>query len=306
VQEYYLEVGTRNYKENLFRRLSDLRSKEGLPIDLYEMKNDAHYLVRCVFSDNDRKNGIGEQERLTVRIYQYYFARALAEIIFQGWEGIFIKKVLKKEYCLNSRDVENISEMARSFLNNEEKGYLPATRKHVLVKSILEYLNLHKRFDIEGFLNFRAGHYKKELKKQIARAVNEYSLEQEHESFIRLLKRFLQTQNSVYKTMHLVLKKQNKAEFYDDCGRNINCGSFESKYPSLAVTAGDKDLSEGKNSSAELYEDFLISTLLQCAPRTLIIHQNCREYDGFLQIIGEVFENRVRFCNGCILCQESD
>lgn len=305
MQEYYLEVGTKNYKENLFRRLSDLRSKEGIPIDLYEMENDAHYLVRCVFSNKNRDN-IGEQERLTVRIYKYYFARALAEIIFQGWEGAFIKKVLKKEYCLNSRDIENISEMARSFLNNEEKAYLPATRKHVLVKSILEYLNFHSRFDIEGFLNFRADHYKNELKKQIARAVNEYSLEQEHESFIRLLKRFLKTQEPVFKTMHLVLKEQGKAVFYDDYGRNINCGSAEAKYPSMADLAGNEDLSEGKSPSTELYEDFLISTLLQCAPRTLVIHHTCREYDDLFQIIREVFENRVRFCNGCVLCQESD
>ena len=122
MQEYYVEVGTVSFKENLYRKLSELRSKEGLPIDIHELRDDAQYLVRCVFTNI---KGRQHQDSLTARIYNYYFARALAEIIFQGWEGLFVQKVLKKEYNLSNQEAENILQMARQFLNSEEKSYLP-------------------------------------------------------------------------------------------------------------------------------------------------------------------------------------
>lgn len=300
--EYYVEVGTTNYREYLNRKLSDLRGKEGLPIELYELKNGAQYLVRCVYTTI---KGRQEQDILTARIYNYYFARALAEIIFQGWEGVFIKKVLKKEYSMNNSDVEDITEKAWHNLNSEDQTYLPETRKHVLVKSILEFLDSHHRFDIEGFMNFRADSYKRELRKQIARAVNEYALQQEHESFVRLLKRFLEFQRSIYKTMHLVIKAEGEITFLDDRGRNVNNECLEENYP-LLHEAVKGEAPEGKKNSIELYEDFLISSILKCAPRRLIVHAAPQQHPDMVEIIRQVFEERITFCRGCSLCQETD
>ena len=226
MQEYFVEVGTNSFKDNLHRKLSDLQNKEGLPIDIYELRDDARYLVRCVFTNI---KGRQQQDILTARIYNYYFARALAEIIFQGWEGIFVKKVLKKEYNLNNIEVEKIFRMARRFLNNEEKSHLSEKRNQALVKSILEHLDISQRFDIEGFMNFRADVYKKELKKQIARVVDEFALEQEHDNFITLLKRFLGSQHTMYKTMHLMLKPDGEVRFLDEHGKNINSICLEDK-----------------------------------------------------------------------------
>jgi putative sporulation protein YtxC len=306
MQEYYVEVRTANYKEYLYSKLSDLRSKEGLPIDIYELKNDAQYLVRCVYST---LKGRREQDRLIARIYNYYFARALAEIIFQGWEGVFIEKILRKEYRMTGSDAEEISGKAWRNLNREDQTYLPETRKHVLVKSILEFLDSHDRFDIEGFMNFRADLYKKELRKQIARAVNEYTLEQEHDSFVQILKRFLASQHSVYKTMHLVIKAQGEVNFFDDKGRNINYECLGQNAP-LLYEATPKGLSEGKAegkiSNVELYEDFLISSILKCAPRRLIVHAVAEQHPAMIRIIQQVFEEKVTYCEGCLFCQEFD
>ena len=303
MQEYYVEVGTVSFKENLYRKLSELRSKEGLPIDIHELRDDAQYLVRCVFTNI---KGRQHQDSLTARIYNYYFARALAEIIFQGWEGLFVQKVLKKEYNLSNQEAENILQMARQFLNSEEKSYLPENRKHVLVKSILEYLDINKRFDIEGFMNFRADLYKKELKKQIARVVNEYALEQEHDSFISLLQRFLDSQHTIYKTMHLVLKRNGKVEFLDECGKNINsiCLEENETYFSDSI---DRSYGEDRKTNTELYEDFLISALLKCSPRNLVIHTTTQQHRDLVQILQEVFLDKISFCTKCNLCsQESN
>lgn len=300
MQEYYVEVGTVSFKENLYRKLSELRNKEGLPIDIYELRDDAQYLVRCVFTNI---KGRQHQDSLTARIYNYYFARALAEIIFQGWEGIFVQKVLKKEYNLSKQEVENILQLARQFLNSEEKSYLPENRKHVLVKSILEYLDINKRFDIEGFMNFRADLYKKELKKQIARVVNEYALEQEHDSFISLLQRFLDSQHTIYKTMHLVLRRNGEVEFLDEYGKNINSKCLEEN-ETYFMDSTKRNCAEDRKTNTELYEDFLISALLKCAPRNLVIHTTSQQHGDLVQILHEVFLDKIRFCTKCNLCSQ--
>jgi len=297
MQEYYVEVGTASLKESLYRKLSELRNNEGLPMDIYELRDDAQYLVRCVYTNI---KGRQQQDLLTARIYNYYFARALAEIIFQGWEGLFVRKVLRKEYNLNSREVEEIFDMARGFLNSQEKSYLPETRKHVLVKSILEYLEKNKRFDIEGFMNFRAERYKEELKKQIARVVNEYALEQEHDTFISLLKRTLDSQHTVYKTMHLILNRNREVSFLDEYGNNISskCLAENERYFSQETDhTGEK-----AKKAMELYEDYLISALLKCAPRKLVIHIDTDQYSDLLNILQDVFQDKISFCNYCELC----
>ncbi|NLI91222.1 MAG: hypothetical protein GX434_03195 [Peptococcaceae bacterium] len=302
LEEYYVEVGTANFRENLFRKLSDLRSKEGLPIEFYEIKNGASYLVRCVYSSLKGKQ---DQDRLTARIYNYYFARTLAEIIFQGWEGHFVKKILKKEYNMSHYDIESILRKVWLSMNQEEKPYLPETRKHVLVKSILEFLDSHKRFDIEGFMNFRADQYKRELRKHVARAVNEYALDQEHEGFVRLLKRFLDSQHSIYKTMHLVIEKNGEIQFYDDRGRNISEECLEDNRSFLQESAQEA-AANGRKSHLELYDDFLISSILKCAPRRIVAHVTSEHYQDMIQIIREVFQDRISFCQGCSLCQEKN
>ncbi|NLP43177.1 MAG: hypothetical protein GX351_00960, partial [Peptococcaceae bacterium] len=163
---YYVDVITEGYKDGLYKRLQSLRTKEGLPIELYELNNGANYLVRCVYANLKRQ----EQDRLLARIYNYYFASTLAEIIFQTWEEAYIKKILVKEYKMDKDDAERLIEQSWFRLNKDEETYLPETRKHALVKAILEFLDSHNRLNIEGFLNFRANLYKCELKKQIAQA----------------------------------------------------------------------------------------------------------------------------------------
>ncbi len=215
MQEYYVEVGTSNYREELCRRLSDLKMAEGLPFELYELKTYAPYLVRCVYPT---LKGRREEDRLTVRIYNYYFARALAEIIFEEWEHKFIKKILKKDYSFNFTEIKKIFE--RSWGNDlDNKPSWPDIKKKILIRAILEFLDSHQRFNIEGFMNFRADQYKRELRKQIARAVNDYSLAQEHQSFIDMLRKLLTKRTAIFHTLHLIIKPSGEIRFYDDRGK---------------------------------------------------------------------------------------
>ncbi|NLM21574.1 MAG: hypothetical protein GX207_07495 [Peptococcaceae bacterium] len=285
MQEYFIEVGTSNYKENLYRRLSDLRSVEGLPFELYELKNDSSYLVRCVYSTF---KGPQKEDRLILRIYNYYFARALSEVIFQEWERFFIKKVLKKEYSFDFSEINKLIDKCW-YAQDETKIPLSNLKKNILIKSILEFLDTHQRFNIEGFMNFRADHYKRELRKQIARAVNNYILDQEHQDFITVLKKFHAKQTTIFPTINLIIKHRGEIQFFDEQGRNISRECLE----------------EYNRADIELYEDFLISIILKCAPQTLVVHKLTEKHAHTMQIIQEVFEGKVSICEGCYLCEQS-
>lgn len=303
MSEYYLELGTANYRENLCRKLSDLRHKEGLPIDIYEVLDGRQYLVRCVFPS---PKGEEDEQAITAKIYRYYLARALAEVIFQGWERRFIQKVLAKEYDIDPQEREDILKKTCLLLRTESNlTYKPRSRKNILVKSILEYLDHNRRFDIEGFMNFRAGLYKEELRKQIAKAVNEYALEQEHASFIRLLKKFLDSQSSLYKILHLVIKR-GEVIFYDENGRDVSRECLEENYSVITEALAETNISfafpGGSGAKIELYEDLLISALLKCAPKKTVIHVVSEEHKEMLQILKEVFQEKISWCTGCSLC----
>ena len=285
MQEYFIEVGTSNYREDLYRKLSDLRSVEGFPFELYELKNESPYLVRCVYSTF---KGSQKEERLALRIYNYYFARALADVISQEWERFFVKKVLKTEYSFDYSEINKLIEKCWP-TQDELKTSLSNLKKTILIKSILEFLDTHQRFNIEGFMNFRADHYKFELRKQIARAVNNYMLDQEHQDFITMLKKFHAKQSTIFPTIHLIIKPEGEVQFFDERERNIS----------------RECLGEHNRADIELYEDFLISTILKCAPQKLVVHKLTENHAHTMRIIQEVFEGKVSICEGCSLCKES-
>lgn len=302
--DFYIELGTSDYRENLCRRLSDLRNKEGLPVDLYELADGENYLVRCVFSNITTAD---EKDIVAAKIYNYYFAKALAEVIVQGWEKNFIKKVLVKEFNVNPAQIEEVYQKTCDFLRNDaqNKSCQPCSRTNILIKAIIEYLSNHQRFDIEGFMNFRAGRYKRELKKLIAKAVNEYTIEKEHANFIGLLKKFLSSQKPLFQTLHLVVKLEGEIIFYNDRGENINKDCLEENYSAISETIKNPELPGGK-SKLEFYEDLLVCALLKCAPQQIVLHLNGDHQNGVLQLVREIFEENISYCTGCSLCTEEN
>ncbi|AFV03012.1 hypothetical protein UNSWDHB_2150 [Dehalobacter sp. UNSWDHB] len=277
MNDYYLEVGTSDYKEELSQAVHDLYHKDGLPIEISEVCREPNYLVSFIYANLKGKNVRNE---LTVKIVQYYIAHALGSVVLQGWEERFIRKKLKNDYNMFGSEMDEAYPKVAGYLNDQaETGFL-RLRNRILVKSILEFLNDHQRIDLEGFMNFRSGQYKRELKKQIARAVNVYALQQEHESFVRLLKRFFESQRDNKNTMHMVINHKDEVAFYDD-------------NHSVLI-----------NSSAES-EDHPISVLLKRSPNRLIVHVAAEKQSGIARIVQEVFGDKMTYCRGCSLCKEN-
>ncbi|MGI5902174.1 MAG: sporulation protein YtxC [Desulfitobacteriia bacterium] len=289
MSEYYVEVGSTSCPHDLYSKLNHLRLQEGLPFELYEHRIGTSSLIRCVYS---ALKGKKEENRLAIRIYNYYFAKALAEIICREWEKVFVRKILKKEYSLSYTDIEKIIERSWSDLDNYESSYLSKTKKHVLIKSLLEFLDTHKQVNLEGFVNFRASLYKKELRRQIAIAVKDYAFAQENKKFIKMLKKFVARQEPLFSTMHLIIKRDGGILLLDEEKKDIN--------------KKDRFFPSQERAGKGYYDDLLISALLRCSPNNLIVHAAETSHIEMIEIIREVFENKISFCRGCPLCKGSD
>jgi len=172
-----------------------------------------------------------------------------------------------------------------------------------LTRAILEYINVNDRMELEGFMNFRAETYKKELKKVVAAIVNEYVLEQEQKGFILLLKKYIESKKPVYPTINLIIKKDGAIAFLDEKGCDISKECLEENYSTVMdSTFLSIDFPGGTMGILDYYEDLIISALIKCAPRKVVIHMCKEKFPGLLNVLKEVFKGKIIFCTGCILC----
>lgn len=263
-----VELATSIFGEGLKTSLKNLREQEGLPFNIFELSQGIKYRVRCEFQCSEE----GKDGGAATWIQLYFLAKVLAESIICIWEKTYSKKLLFSEYGITREETEKVLEKLSTFGSN---------KREILIKSFLEYFRCNSYLDLDGFMNFRAQEYKAHYRQVLSEAVFDFEQEQEHKSFIRLMQKFMKSQQPLFDTLDLVVKKGEIILFDEN----------------------SIDLRE--NYSNEYYEDTILSDFLKFAPRRIVIHLPNSEYPNFLLLLKEIFEGRVTYCMGCALCQDN-
>lgn len=288
--EHSVQLGTQNYRDGICSQLRELREQEELPFKIEEIQQGRHWLIECQFQ---APAGEQPEEQVMVRkIHRYYLANALAETILGHWELDYVARLLNKKYHLTKAESERVLPKAFQNLNSEKiyPGYR-IKRKTRLVSQILASLENNTLFDLEGFLRFRAQEYKTDVDKAVSSAVDEYVLEKEYQEFVSLLKHFLDTQSPRVDVLHVGISAQGRFHLYNDQGEK--------------VTGLYLDGISGEEGALEFsYEDLLISALIAAAPREVVLHIRYRGYQDTLNTIRNVFDDKVKDCPGCSLCEK--
>ncbi|MHB1654431.1 MAG: sporulation protein YtxC [Desulfitobacteriaceae bacterium] len=288
--EHSVQLGTQNYHDSIYRQLLELQKQEELPVHIEEIQQGKHWLIECKFELPC--GDVSEEQGMITKIHRYYLANALAETILGPWERDYVSRLLHGKYRLKKAECQTVLPKALQYLN-DQKG-LPdyrVQRKTRLVTQILSSLESNSLFDIEGFLGFRAQEYKADLDKAVSGAVDEYVLEREYLEFIQLLKHFLDTQPPHIDTLHVGICSQGKFHLYNDQGEKVT-GIY---LDGMTVEEGVQDFS---------YEDLLVSALIAASPRKVVLHIRYPGYRDTLQTIRHVFEEKVKDCPGCSLCNK--
>lgn len=137
----------------------------------------------------------------------------------------------------------------------------------------------------------------KELREDIEnivdKVVEEYMVEKEYKEFVKLLKYFVDIQESKIEKINIYIHDGGGYVLKDGYGNDIFSDFM-------------KDLSECKIDTEAKMEDIIISGLITNAPKQIIIHhkENCINTE-FIETVVNVFGDRVFYCAGCEICMPS-
>lgn len=176
---------------------------------------------------------------------------------------------------------------------SDETSIYCMNRMNNIVDTIKNCIEENNELNINGFITFRMRELIGEIEKIIDKIIEKYMVEKEYREFIKLLKYFVDIQESKIDELNLIVNKDGGYDIRDAYGMDIFKDFIN-------------DLGEYKVSANVNMEDVIISGLITNSPRKVIIHnkQNCTNQE-FIDTIVNVFGERVRFCNECELCQKN-
>ena len=144
---------------------------------------------------------------------------------------------------------------------------------------------------MDGFINFRLKDYIKELEDIIDNAVDDFLIEREYKEFIRLLKYFVEIQESKFNVVHVVMQSDEQYMLLDEKKHLITNECMQDFLYELPETEINHD-------------DLLVSSLITLAPKNIVIH-NWEKFKNqkLLDTIKNIFSGKVVLCSGCGICE---
>lgn len=280
--------------ENRLKLEFELLKDEGIDAILKKVNKGGNLYWNCYVLDN--KNCHKKSSEEVMEIFLCCIANALSDIIINFFEPKLIKKIIKNDYFYFSNDEQNLLyEYTLDILNfNELEGkydlLCQIRRKSYVLHKILNYLSENSTIILDGFVRFRLKEYIMQLEVAVDEAVNEYLTNREYQEFIWLLRYFVDLQNPRIDLVHVVFK-DNKFYLFD---RQINPIENDEFLESIA-----------KENSEINIDDVMISTLINIAPKRIVIHGfKGSEKIEVINALYNIFEAKIVFCNCCDICRD--
>jgi len=294
-QMYLVAIGSCSdaeiIKEDIYSQLNEAK-KKGIDVVREDYYIGSSLFVSCGAEETFIS---GITDRKAYKEFKYILATILTEVIIKHYEIKLFKKIIKENFFyLNDRERTIVADNAYKLLNNKDPvepgGFYKRDRRNKIMQNILEYLDTENEFNIEGFINFRLNSYLSELNEVIERALEIYVAEREYNEFIKLLRYFVEIQESKVDVLHLFQSKDGRYLLFDENRNSISSEYFD-------------ELRSEILDDAINYDDLLISTLITISPNKIMIH----DIEGFknrelVQTIMNVFAERITICSRCDLC----
>ncbi|MBU3106547.1 putative sporulation protein YtxC [Clostridium gasigenes] len=174
-------------------------------------------------------------------------------------------------------------------LKNENLVYY-MNKMNTVIRKIQDCLQENTEININGFITFRMKDLREDIEEIIDKVVENYMVEKEYKEFVKLLKYFVDIQESKIEEIDICIGENGNYSIRDDHGNDI----FNEFMKELAECRVDTDAN---------IEDVIISGLITNVPKKVVIHgkENCGNKE-FLETISSVFGESVSYCQGCSIC----
>ena len=190
--------------------------------------------------------------------------------------------IIGKFFYREQEEIDAIIEIASSIIeaeNLECGGILFSREKQLIEEGLQSILAGKVSFSFDSFTTFRLRSFQHALEEYAVRAIDEYKLEQDYQTFIAMLRDCLHEQESKVPKLHLV--HHDGFQFYDhELGR-----MDRRKLTSMIDRKLLADLSF-------FLDTVLWAPLLSIAPARLYIYTDDKE-EGLVQTMTRIFEERA-------------
>lgn len=284
-----------NDEIDLVHELQELREilkKKNITIGLVESGEGSSYLIKVMCNEECYN------EKIKRMIY-LYISNILYNIVIEKYREKELFNFLTETYFfLKQEEILEVEEMIMKVLRSEEnlkdeKMIFCISKINSIIEKIKTCLEENEEINIKGFITFRMKELREDIEEIIDKVVEEYMVEKEYKEFVKLLKYFVDIQESKIEKINIYIHEGGGYELKDGYGNDI-------------FNEFMKELSECKIDTEAKIEDIIISGLITNAPKQVIIHhkENCLNAE-FIETIVNVFGDRVFYCTGCTNCKTS-
>ena len=284
-----------NDEIDLVHELQELREilkKKNITIGLVESGEGSSHLIKVMCNEECYN------EKIKRMIY-LYISNILYNIVIEKYREKELFNFLTETYFfLKQEEILEVEEMIMKVLRSEEnlkdeKMIFCISKINSIIEKIKTCLEENEEINIKGFITFRMKELREDIEESIDKVVEEYMVEKEYKEFVKLLKYFVDIQESKIEKINIYIHEGGGYELKDGYGNDI-------------FNEFMKELSECKIDTEAKIEDIIISGLITNAPKQVIIHhkENCLNAE-FIETIVNVFGDRVFYCTGCTNCETS-
>lgn len=249
-----------------------------------KMESNTHFLK--IFCDS-------ELNKRMENIFNIYIADILYSAIIKKFYENGIGDFLTESYFfLQSDEIEYIKAESFNYIEGkisitDESSIYCINKKNSIIEKIIDYIKENHNINVDGFVTFRMKSIIDDLESIVDKVVEKYMVEKEYDEFIKLLKYFVEIQESKIEYLDIIIEDNGEYIIKDGNGINITQKLFE-------------ELDEFRNNKQATSEDMLISALITNSPEQICIHsiENCRNKE-LIDTIQKVFTDRVKLYNNC-------
>ncbi|WP_163194408.1 putative sporulation protein YtxC [Clostridium thermarum] len=237
-----------------------------------------------------------EYNEKIVSMFNFYMANILYKIaIYEFYDKEMLNFLNDTYFFLKPDELRDVEIISMKILKGEEliideSGIYYMNRKNNIIDKIIACIEENNEININGFITFRMKELREDIEAIVDKVVERYMVDKEYSEFIKLLKYFVEIQDSKLDTVNIIIDSKGKYQIRDENGKEF-------------LKEFLNELSTEKISENNI-EDLIISGLITNAPRKINIHgaKYCTNKE-VLDTINNVFTDRVTMCNECELCK---
>jgi len=233
----------------------------------------------------------------TVSIFNIYLANIIYKVVIREFYKSEIEYFLSETYFfLKEEELVEVREKCIKAMESEgkisdETAVYCINRKNNIIDKIVLCLEQNKEINVNGFVRFRIKELVSDLEAMVERIVEKYMADKEYSEFIKLLKYFVNIQESKLDVINIIVEEGGSYIVKDDEGESVLDQLLDELY-------------DTNHSGTVSMEDIIISGLITNSPKKVIIHglENCINLE-FIETIKNVFCERVEIHDTCKACE---